>query len=201
MAVLCSPKKVTTSCYVEKRKIGSHHFMRKRDPSDNRPENQPVKVMTYKESIPISLHVPAVGFLPTPYKAGAAKLLLPYASLSYTQRWRAHSYVCSLLSKNSLAPPHDENRKDASAVHMSRSSCGLSIRKLRPVDNVQKSRTGMSTVRVFAVRAYNPLVTILSLPLYTPSHKIPKTKVLEAPIDGCFLPSCLTVIDVMAVSY
>ena len=175
--------------------------MRKRDPSDNRPENQPVKVMTYKESIPISLHVPAVGFLPTPYKAGAAKLLLPYASLSYTQRWRAHSYVCSLLSKNSLAPPHDENRKDASAVHMSRSSCGLSTRKLRPVDNVQKSRTGMSTVRVFAVRAYNPLVTILSLPLYTPSHKIPKTKVLEAPIDGCFLPSCLTVIDVMAVSY
>ena len=36
--------------------------------------------MTSKESIPLSLHVLAVGVLPTPYKAGAARLLLPYAS-------------------------------------------------------------------------------------------------------------------------
>jgi len=66
--------------------------MKKRDLSDDRPENHQIKVVIPKESIPISAHVLAVGFLPTPYKAGAARLLLPSASLSYTRRWRAHSH-------------------------------------------------------------------------------------------------------------
>ena len=67
--------------------------MNNRDLSDDRPRNHHVKMIIPKESIPISIHVLAVGFLPTPYNAEAARSLLPYASPSYTQRWRAHSYV------------------------------------------------------------------------------------------------------------
>jgi hypothetical protein len=58
-----------------------------------------------------------------------------------------------------------------------------------------KRECGMSTAGPFAARAYKPLITILSLFLYTPSYEIPKTKIWCAPIDGCFLPASLLITE------
>jgi len=51
-----------------------------------------------------------------------------------------------------------------------------------------KLKNGMNTVRVFAARACKPLITISSLLLYNPSHKVPKTKLWYTPVNGCFSP-------------
>jgi len=57
----------------------------------------------------------------------------------------------------------------------------------------------MRSAGVYNARAYKPLITILPLPLYTPSHEVPKTKVGYAPVHGCFLPASLLVTGVMTV--
>jgi len=84
---------------------------------------------------------------------------------------------------------------------MSRLICGLSACNDPADGDVQKAQRefGMRSAGTFSARPYKPLITILSLPLHTPSHETPKTKVLEAPIDGCFPPASLLVTGVMAV--
>ena len=58
---------------------------------------------------------------------------------------------------------------------------------------------GMRSAGISNARAYKSLITIWSLALHTPSHKLPRTKIRYGPVDGCFLPASLIVTGVMAV--